>query len=231
MRDLARSDQMRYSATSMKRTLHVISHTHWDREWFVPSGFAREWLLPFFESLVSLIESEPDYQFVLDGQSILIEDYLVQLQPSKQVQAARQIATFVAEGRLVIGPYYQQPDWQLVSGEALVRNLVIGSADSYALGGRSNAGWLLDNFGQISQCVQIHAGFGIKGLYAWRGFDLLPDHLRTEMWWESPDGSRLPVIYLIDSYRNGMRLFSESPFLSRRFASARGRIQRFSRPS
>ncbi|MCK4513871.1 MAG: hypothetical protein KAU31_01370, partial [Spirochaetaceae bacterium] len=132
----------------MAVTLHVMSHTHWDREWFVPSGFAREWLLPFFESLFGLIESESEYRFVLDGQSILIEDYLAQLPTPARDRAASRIGGYVESGRLVIGPYYQQPDWQLVSGEALVRNLLIGSADSDAFGGRSNAGWLMDNFGQ-----------------------------------------------------------------------------------
>ena len=129
--------------------IQIISHTHWDREWFVPAGFARTWLVPFFDSLFKLLEKEEEYRFVLDGQSILLEDYILQLSPTDRERTAKRIARFAGEGRLILGPYYQQPDWQLVSGEALVRNLLIGSADAASLAGehRSRVGWLMDNFG------------------------------------------------------------------------------------
>lgn len=210
--------------------IQVISHTHWDREWFVPAGFARAWLVPFFDALFDLLEGEPQYRFVLDGQSILLEDYLLQLSQDARESAVEKIAAYAEEGRLVLGPYYQQPDWQLVSGEALVRNLLIGSADAAALAGehRSRVGWLMDNFGQIGQTVQIHRGFNMKGIYAWRGFDLLPDRLSDTFRWESYDGSSLPVVYLLDSYRNGMRLFAASEFTERRLTAATDRIEPFS---
>ena len=57
-------------------TLHVISHTHWDREWYLNSPFANEWLPPFFQSLFELMENDPNYRFVLDGQASMVEDWL-----------------------------------------------------------------------------------------------------------------------------------------------------------
>lgn len=212
----------------MQPALHVLPHTHWDREWFVPSGFTREWLVPFFEALFDRFTEDPDYRFTLDGQSILIEDYLSQVEPQRGEESLRRIETLVREGRLTVGPYYQQPDWQLVSGEALLRNLLIGCDDTAPFGAGRPVGWLMDNFGQIAQCVQIHTEFDISGLFAWRGFDLLPDRVRSDLWWESPDGSRLPVVYLLDSYRNGMRLLTRPDIVPQRLAAASDRIAPFS---
>ena len=211
----------------MRPVLHVLPHTHWDREWFVPSGFTREWLVPFFDALFDRFDSDPGYRFTLDGQSILIEDYLSQLGRERGGRALARIEALVRDGRLIVGPYYQQPDWQLVGGEALIRNLLIGIDDTAPLGARRPIGWLMDNFGQIAQCVQIHAEFAVGGLFAWRGFDLLPDRVRSDLWWESPDGSRLPVVYLLDSYRNGMRLFSRPTILPQRLTDATERIAGF----
>ncbi|MFW6338390.1 MAG: hypothetical protein ACOC25_05635, partial [Alkalispirochaetaceae bacterium] len=79
--------------------IHVISHTHWDREWFVPAGFARAWLVPFFDSLLELLEREPAYRFALDGQSILLEDYLLQLSGEEQERVATMISRYAHAGR------------------------------------------------------------------------------------------------------------------------------------
>ncbi len=212
----------------MSTTVHVLPHTHWDREWFVPSSFTREWLVPFFSALFERFREDEEYRFTLDGQSILLEDYLAQLTSRARRDALVQISQLVRDGRLTIGPYYQQPDWQLVSGESLVRNLLLGVDDTAALGASEWVGWLMDNFGQISQCVQLHHQFGIRSVFAWRGFDLLPDRVRSELVWAAPDGSRLPVIYLVDSYRNGMRLFSHPELLHRRIAHAVRRVAPFS---
>ncbi len=203
--------------------MRLVSHTHWDREWFLPAGFTREWLGPFFHSLARLMRSDPDYLFVLDGQSILLEDAAAcgVLTP----ELAQELGRYCASGRLSVGPYYLQPDWNLVSPEALVRNVEIGLGDAAALcagglcepasnmgepatGEPMKIGWLMDNFGQISQCPQIHASFGIETVFMWRGLALPPEDVRSEYLWSSPDGSMVQAVYLLDSYRNAMRLLT-----------------------
>ena len=150
----------------MKRTIHIISHTHWDREWYLSSQYVNRWIPIFFENLFRMLEKEPDYRFVLDGQTSMIDDCCAQL----QIEGKQGIDVFmdtlkkyVQEGRIIVGPYYLQPDWQLISEEALIRNMLYGKEISEALGGGSQTGWLLDNFGQISQTSQIHEQFGMKG--------------------------------------------------------------------
>ncbi len=197
-------------------TVHIISHTHWDREWFLNSPFTNEWLLDFFDSLFAMLEKEPNYKFVLDGQTLIIEDYLEQLQIRGRDanESRKKIKRFVENNRLLIGPYYLQPDWNLVSGEALIKNLLIGDIISSSFGNRMDVGWLLDNFGQISQAVQIHKGFGLIGVYVWRGVEMNPENVSLEFMWEAPDHSALLAVYLLDSYRNAMQL-SKYPAIAR----------------
>ena len=69
-----------------------------------------------------MLENDPSFNcFVLDGQVVLIEDYL-EIKPQKSTQ----IKKLVHQGRLVAGPWYVLPDLFLVSGESIIRNLQIG---------------------------------------------------------------------------------------------------------
>ena len=187
-------------------TIHIISHNHWDREWIFTSEYTNRWLVPFFDNLFEMLERYPGYRFVLDGQTLMIEDYLSQLPEEEAKAKEAEIRRYVKERRLTAGPSYLQPDWTLVSGEALVRNLMIGHRMAERLGGVMKVGWLLDNFGQIAQAPQIHQGFGIDGVFLWRGPGMDPDEMSSEFWWESPDGSRVLAIYLLNTYRNAMAL-------------------------
>ncbi|TCL65927.1 mannosylglycerate hydrolase [Hydrogenispora ethanolica] len=200
------------------KTAHIISHTHWDREWYLSSKYTNEWLVPFFEALFGMLEKEPAYRFVLDGQTLIIEDYLEQLElQGKDVERSRsRLKKYVNQKRLLIGPYYLQLDWQLVSEEALIRNLLIGEAVARQFGEPMRAGWLLDNFGQISQTVQIHRGFNLPGVFVWRGVALEPEQIRSEFYWEGPDGGKLLAIYFLSSYRNAMRLAERSGMMEGR---------------
>ena len=80
----------------------VVPHTHWDREWYAPFETMRFHLVKFFDELLDVVEADPDLPvFLLDGQSVIIEDYL----EVRQDQRAR-VARLVAAGRLRPGPDY-----------------------------------------------------------------------------------------------------------------------------
>jgi mannosylglycerate hydrolase len=208
-------------------TIHLITHNHWDREWIFTAKYANRWLPTFFNNLLAKLEAEPDYRFVLDGQTLIIEDYLNQLPPNEAAARDRDIRRFAQKGQLQIGPAYLQPDWSLVSGEALVRNLLIGGKMAASYGPVMKAGWLLDNFGQIAQAPQIFRGFGIEGAFVWRGVEMPADELKTEFWWEAPDGSRILGIYLLDSYRNAMTLAMTREIAGERITSHANLLRRF----
>ncbi|MDR2080083.1 MAG: hypothetical protein LBP74_10215 [Treponema sp.] len=167
------------------------------------------------------MEEDPEYCFICDGQMAMIEDCIAEQYRLGQDPHGfkKKLADFAKRGQLILGPYYVQPDWQLVSGEALIRNLLIGRRLANDLGGTMGSGWLLDNFGHISQSVQIHAGFGLEGIFVWRGIEM-GDKPLSEFWWESPDGSRLPCVFLISGYRNGMNLDSKPDLVKKRISRA-----------
>lgn len=174
-------------------TAHIINHTHWDREWFLTAEYTSAWLPGLVDRLEALVAANPDFRFFFDGQTLVVED-LLRLAPHYEAR----VRALIASGRLIVGPYYCQPDWQLSSGELLLRNLLLGQADVARYGGVSETGWLVDTFGHIRQSPQLHRLCDIGAVYVWRGVpELLPAFC-----WEAPDGSRLLTINLFGGYRN-----------------------------
>lgn len=179
-------------------TILVISHTHWDREWYVPFEVLRFGLVRVMDQVIDDLERDDGLRaFLLDGQVILLEDYL-DIRPEQESR----LRALVQAGRLLIGPWYIQPDEYLVSAEALVRNLLKGFRDGARFGPVMKQGYIPDTFGHISQLPQILRGFGIETFYFMRGLGADLEALRGEFWWEAPDGSRVLAHNLSQSYSN-----------------------------
>ncbi|MGD2205389.1 MAG: glycoside hydrolase family 38 C-terminal domain-containing protein [Anaerolineae bacterium] len=193
------------------RTLHVVSHTHWDREWYLTFQQFRLRLVRLIDRLLDLLDSNPEYRFfTLDGQTILLRDYL-QIRPEQETRIHR----MVQDGRLLIGPWYILPDEFLEGPEAMIRNLCFGRRDCRRFVKEpqpmERIGYLPDPFGHISQLPQIAAGFGMDALCFWRGVGQAP----TEFRWASPDGTERLVLHLRESYSNGAWLASDKEGFTR----------------
>lgn len=173
-----------------KYTLYVVPHTHWDREWYGSFQLFRVRLVRLMNKLLDLLDRDPDYKtFNLDGQTILLEDYL-EVHPEKRDVLKR----YISEKRLLVGPWYILPDEFLTSGEALVRNLLLGKTIAEDFGHRLQVGYIPDTFGHIAQLPQILRGFGLENTMHFRGLDVA-EH-KSELWWEAPDGSRVLLHHL-----------------------------------
>jgi mannosylglycerate hydrolase len=176
--------------TADKATVFVIPHTHWDREWYATFQQFRIRLVHVMDALLDLLERDPSYtHFNLDAQTIVLQDYL-EIRPEKR----ELLQKLVREGRLGVGPWYVLPDEFLVSGEALVRNLLLGHRLAGEFGHVQKVGYIPDTFGHISQLPQILQGFGIPFAMHFRGLD--EGDLKSELWWQSPDGSRVLLRHL-----------------------------------
>ena len=189
-------------------TALVVSHTHWDREWYLPFQRFRMRLVDLVDSLLEILDSEPTFEyFTLDGQTIVLEDYL-EIRPENRDW----IDKHVRQGRLLIGPWYVLPDEFLVSAESLVRNLLLGHRIAKEHGGVMGVGYLPDTFGHPAQIPQILRGFGIDSAVIYRGVQTST----SEFMWESPDGSRVLTVFLPGGYCNAMQLTTApSRFLDR----------------
>jgi len=183
----------------MTSEVHVVSHTHWDREWYLTFEEYRLRLVDLVDRVLERMDADARFRhFHLDGQTIVLEDYL-EVRPEQESRVRARIA----EGRLLVGPWYVMPDMHLVSGEALVRNLTLGHRIAESFGGVMKAGYTPDPFGHVAQMPQILRGFGLADAILWRGFG----GERAEYRWEGLDGSSVLLLHLPrEGYCNAMRL-------------------------
>src|SRR2546425_10932385 len=111
---------------------HLIAHTHWDREWYLPQAAFQARLVGVLDDLIERLRADAAYRsFLLDGQTVLVADYL-RVRPERESD----LKALVKTGRLQVGPWYVLADELIPSGEALVRNLLLGAADAERWGAR-----------------------------------------------------------------------------------------------
>jgi mannosylglycerate hydrolase len=167
--------------------LWVVPHTHWDREWYLPFEDFRIRLAEVVDEAIATLEARAEYRFTLDGQTVLLEDYL-EIRP----EMAGRLRALLAEGRLETGPSYVLPDEFLVGGESLVRNLLHGLAVCERHGAPpAPVGYLPDSFGHPAQLPQILLGFGLDTFVFSRGLGDDRERVGGRFRWKAPDGSEV----------------------------------------
>ncbi|MHA1682747.1 MAG: alpha-mannosidase [Promethearchaeota archaeon] len=186
----------------IKKKIIITPETHWDREWYLPFQEYRAKLVQLIDRLLNLYKTNPRYaNFTLDGQTIPLEDYL-EVRPGKRAELEMNIQS----GKLSVGPFYILPDEFLISGESMIRNLLIGHNIAREFGGDvMKAGYIPDPFGHIAQMPQILAGFDIPSILFARGFDDSFEklHLDMEFRWNAPGrAASILGIHLVQHYGN-----------------------------
>lgn len=195
------------------KTAHIISHSHWDREWYLPYEKHHMLLIEFMDTLIETLETDSDYKsFHLDGQTLLIEDYL-QVRPENKERLKKLIET----KRIHVGPWFILQDEFLTSSEANVRNLQIGHQLAREYGEVCKVGYFPDSFGNMGQAPQILKKAGIETAVFGRGVkptgfnNEVSDNDAyespySEMYWESEDGSKILAILFANWYSNGLEV-------------------------
>ncbi len=180
----------------------VVPHTHWDREWYLPFETFRLRLGAVVDGVLDTLERDPSFtSFTLDGQAIVLEDY-VEVRPDNE----ERLRTLLAAGRLEAGPSYVLPDEILVGGESLVRNLLLGRRVCLRFGVEpSRAGYMPDSFGHPAQLPQILAGFGIRTFLFSRGMGDQLDDVGVVFRWRA-GASDVVACQMLPHYDNFARL-------------------------
>ncbi|QJC50562.1 alpha-mannosidase [Paenibacillus albicereus] len=193
-----------------KRTAHILSHTHWDREWYLPYEKHHVRLVRLMDTLLDTLETDPGYRsFFLDGQTIILDDYL-EVRPENRSRLEK----LIRDGRIGIGPWYILQDAFLTSAEANVRNLQIGHEEAARWGQVSKIGYFPDTFGLFGQTPQLMRQAGIDNALFGRGVkptgfnnevgeSSAYESSFSELVWEGPDGSRVLGILFANWYSNG----------------------------
>ncbi len=165
---------------------HIVTHTHWDREWRYPVWENRQYLVDMIDELLEILDTQPEYScFLMDGQSVIIEDYL-EMRPENR----EKVENYIKSGKIDVGPWYTLPDLYPVCGESLVRNLLKGDRLSKKLGRRLNVAHESFGWGQTAQFPQIYKGFGLDFVVVAKNVskDRCPN---CEFLWEAPDGTKV----------------------------------------
>ncbi|MDR4968942.1 MAG: hypothetical protein RG740_04940, partial [Acholeplasmataceae bacterium] len=216
------------------KKLHIIPHTHWDREWYMPFEHHRYRLVELFDDLIELMDKDPDYKyFHMDGQVIPVLDYL-EIKPHMKDK----VVQLIQKDKIQIGPWFILQDEFLTSGEANIRNLLIGLKMVKSLGGKPvMTGYFPDSFGNISQAPQILRGFNIQTAVFGRGLNEVGFNNeiiaqkginKSEVNWKSPDGSTVSCVMFANWYCNAMDLPISGQKNTDRFNDIIARTKRFS---
>src|SRR2546429_564010 len=171
---------------------HLIPHTHWDREWYLPRAAFQARLVPALDDVLERLTADPGYRsFLLDGQTVLVADYL-RARPDREPE----LKTLVKTGRLQVGPWYVLADELIPSGEALVRNLLLGAADAEHWGARLDVLYSPDAFGHPAILPTLAREFGLRLGVVWRGLGGERGQERDLYRWCGPDGKEILLWHL-----------------------------------
>ena len=202
-------------------TLHIVSHSHWDREWYLPFEKHRYRLVKLIDDILDEAGAPDFHSFHLDGQTVLLEDYL-EIRPYMRGR----IQELIAAGKLQIGPFYILQDEYLIDGESNVRNVLIGLSSARELGEPCTIGYFPDAFGNIGQMPQILRQFGMDTAVFGRGLNKVEADNKlselqqglnsSELKWQAPDGSEVVGIMFSNWYHNANHLPREGAPLKER---------------
>jgi len=210
-------------------TMWMVSHFHYDPVWWNTQGQFTEARLalpdedgrvPDVRSAFELVgahldkaRKDPDYTFVL-AELDYLKPYF-----DAHPQDREDLRRLMAEGRVeIVGGNYNEPNTNLISAEAIIRNAVYGIGfQRDVFGGDPRSAWMLDAFGHDPGYPGLMAAAGLTSSAWARG----PFHqwgpsgaeggdrrmqFSTEFEWISPDGQGLLTAYMAHHYGAGWRL-------------------------
>jgi len=200
--------------------VHVVSHTHWDREWYLPVERFRQRLAALVDELIDDPPGEGE-SFLLDGQAVVLDDY-VRVRPER----VRALSELLRRGSLEAGPWYVLADELIPSGEALVRNLLTGRRTLERFGAVAPPVlYCPDSFGHPAALPAIAAGFGLDLIVLWRGYGSRRFPPGDGAWWRSPSGERVLLFHLArDGYSLGSNLPVDPAEAEGRWAAMREQL-------
>lgn len=192
-----------------KSNIYNVCSSHMDREWYLPFEENRMFFARIINSALQHLKNDSSFCFVLDGQTSVLQDYL-EINPEKEDE----IREYVGQSRLIIGPWFIQPDEVIPFGESIIRNLLLGEKLAKKFGDVMHIGYIPDAFGHPAQLPQIFGQFGISRVFLMRG---VPADIKREFIWRGPDGSEMTSICYEygcasfmdpDNMRSGIRMMS-----------------------
>ncbi|TCG11537.1 glycoside hydrolase family 38 N-terminal domain-containing protein [Mycoplasma marinum] len=185
-----------------KKNVHLIPHTHWDREWYFTSDDSRSMIYWDMRFLIEDLIKNKDSKFLYDGQTSIIDDFL-QYSPDWK----EKLQKVIKSKQLMVGPWYTQTDNLQPMGESILRNLEIGGKLAEDMGHRMKVGYLPDSFGHNPQTPQIMRQVGIDNFSFYRGLD--PKKVNNELYFDyvAPSGDKVLGVWQTHYSTDGLTTF------------------------
>jgi len=191
------------------KKVHIVSHSHWDREWYFNLEDSNLLLGENLTYLMGVLENREDYpSYSFDAQASIIDEYL-NIYPENK----NRLKKLITNKKIFVGPWYTQADSLLINKESLIRNLQYGIDICENFGHSMSVGYLPDIFGQNQYLPSIFKGFEIDDAIFQRGVytDQLKGNLNFK--WSSPDGIEVRANNIYLGYGPGKFLDSSDEYI------------------
>ncbi|HEY6314373.1 MAG TPA: glycoside hydrolase family 38 C-terminal domain-containing protein [Streptosporangiaceae bacterium] len=232
-------------------TMWMVSHFHYDPVWWNTQGqFAEARLslpdedgqMPDVRAAFELVgvhldkaRKDSDYKFVL-AEIDYLKPYFDAFPQDRE-----DLRRLIADGRVeIVGGNYNEPNTNLISPEAIIRNAVYGIGfQRDVFGGDPRTAWMLDAFGHDPGYPGLMAAAGLTSsawargpFHQWgpsgaEGGGIARMQFSTEFEWISPDGHGLLTHYMAHHYGAGWQLHT-LPDLQAAEAEAYGQFRALS---
>ena len=190
---------LRRSANASEPTFCVQGQSHMDVAWLWPLDETVRKCARTFSTALRTMEEYPHYLFSHS------QPQLYEYARLHYPELFAEVKQRIADGRWeVVGGMWVEPDCNIPSGEALVRQLLLGKLYiREQLGTDTDVTWLPDVFGYNAALPQILAKAGVPYFFttkiSWSQFNK-PE--QTIFWWEGIDGTRVLAHYPACVYAN-----------------------------
>lgn len=174
---------------------YAVGNAHLDLAWLWPMAETYRKTERTFAAQLRLIEEYPEYKFIQSQPASyeMCKKYYPEL--FARIKEAIKGGQWIADGAMWV-----EPDTNMASGEALIRQLVHGKRYyKEEFGVDSEILWLPDTFGYTAALPQILKGCGVKYL------------VTQKIFWSYNEGEQFPYHYFIWQGMDGSQIVSFLP--------------------
>ncbi|MTH54281.1 alpha-mannosidase [Bacillus mangrovi] len=175
-------------------TLQAIGHTHIDVAWRWTVAQTRHKVVRSFSTAIKLMEEYPEYIFMSS------QPQLYQFVKEERPDLYEKIRQKIKEGRWEPeGAMWVEPDCNLISGESLVRQILMGTRFfQKEFGVQNKIVWLPDVFGYSAAMPQILKKSGIDyfltSKLSWNEYNKMP---YDTFMWKGIDGTEVLTHFIM----------------------------------